>query len=166
LGGIYAFVDAFTTRHKTAETFSRMAERNLRRVYIGLETGHDPLLAWLGKVGTAADALDAVRTIRAGGVAVGVIVMVGIGGRRFAGPHVADTVHTLNAMELGEEDFVYFSEFVEAPDSDYRRIAAREGVVPLTGAEVEAQMAAIRAGLRFPGPPPTVSVYDIREFIY
>ena len=52
------------------------------------------------------------------------------------------------------------------PEWIYLHLAAKEGVEPLRGPEMEAQMAAIRAGLRFPGPPPTVSVYDIREFIY
>jgi radical SAM superfamily enzyme YgiQ (UPF0313 family) len=166
LGGVHAFVDAFTTRHKTVQHFSELAERNLRRVYIGLETGHDPLLTWLRKAGTSADVLEAVRNIRAGGVAVGVIVMLGIGGRQFSAQHVMDTVAILNAMELDGEDFVYFSEFVEQPGSNYRRIAAEEGVAPLNQAEVRAQMGAIRRGLRFPGESPRISVYDIREFIY
>ncbi len=164
LDGIYAFVDAFTTRYKTVEDFSELRVRNLRRVYIGLETGHDPLLAWLRKAGTATDAVEAVRTVKTGGVAVGIIIMIGIGGRRFAEQHVADTIRVVNAMELGPDDFVYFSEFVESPDSEYRRIAAEEGVEPLTRAEMRAQMDAIRAGLQFPGPPPKISVYDIREF--
>jgi hypothetical protein len=166
LGGVHAFVDAFTTRHKTVQHFTELAERNLRRVYIGLETGHDPLLTWLRKAGTSADALEAVRNIRAGGVAVGVIVMLGIGGRRFSAQHVVDTVAVLNAMELDGEDFVYFSQFVEQPGSDYNRIAAEEKVAPLNQPEVRAQMRAIQRELRFPGEPPRTSVYDIREFIY
>jgi hypothetical protein len=166
LGGIYAFVDAFTTRYKTVADFSELAARNLRRVYIGLETGHDPLLTWLCKAGTAGDAVEAVRTIRAGGVAVGVIVMVGIGGHRFAAQHVSDTIRVVNGMELGEEDFLYFSEFVEPPASLYRLVAAIEGIVPLSREEMQAQMASIRAGLRFAGQPPKISVYDIRQFIY
>ena len=166
MGGIYAFVDAFTSRFKTVEDYSLLAARNLRRVYVGLETGHDPLLAWLRKAGTAADAVDAVRTIRAGGVAAGVIILVGIGGRRFAAQHVAGTIRAVNAMELGPGDLVYFSEFREPEDSDYRWIAAVEGVQPLTPGEMQDQMAQMRAGFRFPGAPPQISVYDIREFIY
>ena len=166
MGGIYAFVDAFSSRFKTVEDFGQLARRNLRRVYIGLETGHDPLLVWLRKAGTAADAVTAVRSMRAGGVSVGVIVMIGIGGRRFGALHAADTVRVVNAMELGDGDFVYFSGFVQDPTSQYRRIAADEGIEPLSHLEMQAQMEAIRAGLRFPGPAPKISVYDIREFIY
>jgi radical SAM superfamily enzyme YgiQ (UPF0313 family) len=164
--GIYAFVDAFTGRLKSAADFRALGERSLRRVFIGLETGHDPLLRWVRKAGTAADAVETVREIKAGGVKVGVIIMIGIGGRQFAAGHVADTVRVVNAMGLGAGDFVYFSEFVEPPDSEYSAQAAADGVERLTPAEMHAQMDTIRAGLSFAGPPPKVSVYDIREFIY
>jgi len=164
--GIHAFVDAFTGRLKKVEDFQELAERGLRRVYIGLESGHDPLLRWVNKAGTAADAVDTVWTIKKGGLKVGVIVMIGIGGRRFAAGHVADTIRAVNAMDLGTGDFVYFSEFVEPPESEYTAAAAADRVERLDPHEMAAQMEAIRVGLRFAGPPPKISVYDIREFIY
>jgi len=168
LDGIYAFIDAFNTRQKTSQDFARLRARNLRRVYIGLESGHDPLLAWLDKPGTAQDAIDAVRTIKDGGVSVGIIIMLGVGGSQFARGHICDTIATINAMPLSSGDLVYFSEFVEPPDSEYHRRAEREGLVPLNATELQAQMVAIRTGFRFPDPahPPKVSIYDIREFIY
>ncbi|MFH1140503.1 MAG: radical SAM protein, partial [Chloroflexota bacterium] len=149
--GVYAFVDAFTTRYKTVDDFSKLAMRNLRRVYIGMETGNDQLLQWVCKAGTSADAIDAVRRIKGGGVSVGVIVMIGIGGRRFAQQHVSDTVRAVNSMGLDQDDVVYFSEFIDSVGSDYSRIAARDGVEPLTHEEMRVQTESIRAGLSFPG---------------
>jgi hypothetical protein len=164
--GVYAFADAFTGHFKSTADYRELAERSLRRVYIGLESGHDPLLHWVRKAGTSADAVEVVRTIKAAGVRVGVIIMIGIGGRRFAAGHVADTIRAVNAMGLGAGDFVYFSEFVEPPDSEYTTQAAADGVERLTPTEMHAQMKAIRAGFRFASPPPKVSIYDIRESIY
>ena len=43
-------------------------------------SGHDPLLRFLKKPGQAADALQAVRAMKAGGGAVGIIVLLGAGG--------------------------------------------------------------------------------------
>ncbi|MFH1140201.1 MAG: radical SAM protein [Chloroflexota bacterium] len=164
--GVYSFVDAFSTRSKTVDDFSRLAERNLRRVYMGLETGHDQLRQWLCKAGASADATDAVHKIRRGGVSVGVIVMIGIGGKRFAQRHVADTVRAVNSMELNQNDLVYFSELVDSPDSEYGRIAERDGIEPLSRQEMCVQMESIRAGLSFPGQAPRMSVYDIHEIVY
>lgn len=164
--GVYAFVDGFTGTRKTLAEYRLLSHLGLRRVYIGLESGHDPLLSFVRKPGTAVDAIETVRAIKSAGVNVGVIAMVGLGGERFAEGHELDTVATLNAMELGEGDLLYFSDLVEAPATSYPVIAARAGIRPLTRDERRLQHARIRDGLRFAGAPPQLAVYDIREFIY
>lgn len=168
LRGIYSFVDAFSSRHKTATDYRELAQRNVKRVYIGMESGDDELLAFLRKGSTAQDARDAVSMIKAGGVDVGVILMIGAGGQRFARQHVAHSIAALNSMGLGERDIIYFSPFMDYPGSEYSRQATQLGVQPLSGAEMDEQIQAIRAGLVFAAPQqrPKIALYDIREFIY
>jgi radical SAM superfamily enzyme YgiQ (UPF0313 family) len=143
-----------------------LSHLGLRRVYIGLESGHDPLLAFVRKPGTGADATETVRTIKSAGVHVGVIVMTGLGGRQFAEGHERDTVAVINAMGLGEGDLLYFSDLVEVPTTSYPALAADAQLGPLTGQERTAQRDRIRAGLRFAAAPPQFATYDIREFTY
>jgi hypothetical protein len=166
--GIYSFMDAFDVHRKTAEEWAELADRGLRRVYIGMETGDDGLLRWLRKPGTVADVHDAVNLLKRAGVAVSVIVMPGVGGKRYAAAHVCGTIAALNALPLGAGDIIYFSPFADHADSAYGALAQAEGVLPLTAAETLAQEDAIRAGLRpfDPAHPPQLSRYDIREFIY
>ena len=164
--GVCAFVDGFTGAKKTADNYRVLSQLGLRRVYIGLESGHDALLAFTRKPGDAADAVQTVQRIKSGGVQVGVIVMTGLGGDRFAAGHVADTVAAVNRMGLGDGDLVYFSDLVEIANTAYPRIAEREAIHPLSSEERRAQREAIRAGLRFNGPEPKFSTYDIREFVY
>ncbi len=111
-----------------------------------MESGHDPLLGWLNKPGDATDVLDAVRTLKAAGLNVSVIVMLGVGGDRYAAGHVADTVALLNAMPLAGGDLIYFSDFVDTPDAPYAGLAAEAGVHALDFAGLRQQEAAIRAG--------------------
>jgi radical SAM superfamily enzyme YgiQ (UPF0313 family) len=153
---------------KTVEEWRSLARMGLHRAYIGMESGHDPLLRFLRKPGTAEDVLNAVRELKAGGVAVGVIVLVGAGGDRYASGHVTDTIRLLNEMPLDRGDFIYFSEFVALPGAPYLDIVSRERIRPLSGEEMKAQEAAIREGYVPPDPKnrPKFSVYDIREFIY
>ena len=99
--GVFAFVDGFTGVRKTPAEYRLLSHLGLRRVYIGLESGHDPLLAFVRKPGTAADAIDTVRAVKAAGVQVGVIVMTGLGGERFAEGHERETAAAINAMGLG-----------------------------------------------------------------
>jgi hypothetical protein len=164
--GVYAFVDGFTGVRKTAAEYRLLSHLGLRRVYVGLESGHDPLLAFVRKPGSAADATETVRAIKSAGVQVGVIVMIGLGGLRFAAGHERDTVAVINAMGLGEGDLVYFSDLVEVPSTAYPLMAADAGVRPLTAEDRREQRHRIRAGFRFDAAPPQFATYDIREFTY
>jgi hypothetical protein len=164
--GVGAFVDAFTGVRKTTGDYQALAKRGLCRVYLGLESGHDPLLEFVRKPGSREDALQTVRAIKAAGVAAGVIVMIGLGGDRYAAGHVADTIAAVNDMRLGAGDLLYFSDLVEIPETAYPALAATHGIRALTPAERHAQRQAIRDGLRFTGPPPKVTSYSVREFVY
>jgi hypothetical protein len=168
LGGIYAFLDGFSGEKKTAEDYACLARRGLKRIYIGMESGNADLLRVLKKPGRPEDAVQAVRAIKAGGVAVGVIVLLGAGGQAYAGAHVRDTIAALNTMPLDLDDLIYFSELIESEGLEYTRDAYENQLEPLTSTERIAQGEAIEAGLKFSrkGGVPHISRYDIREFVY
>jgi radical SAM superfamily enzyme YgiQ (UPF0313 family) len=162
---MFAFLDGFSGQKKSAEDYAALAERGLRRVYVGLESGHDPLLAWVRKPGRAADAVAAVQRMKAGGVSAGVIVMLGMGGKRYGKGHVRDTIAAVNRMELGRGDLLYFSEFIPAGTPYETHIDAPE-LRPLSRPQMQAQREAIVSGLRFGKERPQIATYDIREFVY
>ncbi len=83
LDGIYAFISAPDALRKNAADFAALKARGLRRVYVGLESGHDPLRRFLRKPGDGSDVLTAVESIKAGGLDVGLIAMVGVGGEPY-----------------------------------------------------------------------------------
>jgi len=163
--GVYSFLDAFTGKKKSSDDFAQLADLGLRRVYIGMESGHTPLLVFLRKPSMPDDVRETVRAAKAAGVNVGMIVMLGIGGDRYAEGHVRDSLALLNDLPLDAGDMVYFSEFVDEPSSEYAEAAQAEGIQPLSGEAIRQQAKAIRTGLRFPIPP-RIAAYDIREFIY
>lgn len=166
--GLYSFIDAFTTRRKTAADFAELAARGLRRVYIGLESGDPALLRFLGKPNTPEDVTALVRTLKQGGVATGLVVLVGAGGDEYSAAHVRATAELLNALPLDAGDLIYLSELVDAPGSTYAERAAEAGLRALSADELDAQARALRAALSFQDPAnrPKVSYYDLREFIY
>jgi hypothetical protein len=163
---VHAFVDGFTGLRKTPADYAELRSKGLGRVYVGLESGHDPLLAFVRKPASREQAVETVRTIKAGGAPVGVIVMVGLGGREFAAGHVRDTITAVNEMGLGATDLLFFSDLAETPDTAYPQTAAAHNIQPLSLDDRRAQMAAIRAGLVFQCRPPQVARYDVREFVY
>jgi Radical SAM superfamily len=164
--GVCAFVDGFTGVRKTAAEYRLLSHLGLRRVYVGLESGHDPLLSFVRKPGGATEAIETVRAIKTAGVHVGVIVMTGLGGRQYGDGHERDTAAAINAMGLGEGDLVYFSDLVEVPSTSYPVLAADARLEPLSRGERLQQQGRIRAGLSFAAAPPQFATYDIREFTY
>lgn len=165
---LFAFIDAFHVERKSTADWQELAARGLRRVYIGMESGHDPLLRWLNKPGDAADVLEAVKALKLAGLSVSLIIMLGVGGARYAAGHVDDSVALLNAMPLGAGDLIYFSDFVQSPDAPYTRLAAAADITGLDSAGLRQQEAAMRAGFTAQDlkHPPQFSRYDIQEFVY
>jgi radical SAM superfamily enzyme YgiQ (UPF0313 family) len=164
-GGTAAFLDGFTGVHKSAADFGALRDLGLQRVYIGLETGHDPLLSFVRKPATRAQVVDTVRAVKEGGVHVGIIVMIGLGGETFAQAHVTDTIAALNDMPLDGDDLLYFSDLVEQPGTPYPALASERAIGPLSAERRAEQRRTIREGLRTTSPP-RVATYDVREFVY
>jgi radical SAM superfamily enzyme YgiQ (UPF0313 family) len=167
LRGIYSFIDAFNGVPKSADHFRALADRGLRRAYLGLETGCDELLRFLGKPGSRTDALALTHALQAAGVGVGIIVLLGVGGESYYSRHVEETLTTINAMALGPQDILYLSPLAADPDSPYRQQEREAGIRPLEEEEMNRQLSALRSGLRGgPAGRVKVAVYDIRDFLY
>ncbi|MCK4772982.1 MAG: radical SAM protein [Candidatus Latescibacteria bacterium] len=167
LNGMHAFLDGFSGTRKSAEDFNRLRRLGLKRVTVGLESGHDPLLEWLRKPGTSYDVMGCVEAMKGAGLQVCLVVLVGAGGEAFNRGHILDTRRFLADMPLDSGDIIYFSEYVQEPGAPYGVIMEEDGILPLDGEGVGRQCDEISSALRpsTEGGPRT-AVYDIREFTY
>lgn len=162
--GVHTFVDAFSGRGRTEEELRALRGAGLGRVTVGLESGHLPLLAWLRKPATPDAVAALVRRARRAGLEVGVTVLVGAGGRDYAGAHVRDTVRAVRELGLGARDLVFLSPLVIDEQGEYARRAARSGVAALRPDEVHAQAVNLAGALS--GGPWRVTNYDLRRWVY
>ncbi|MDZ7802218.1 MAG: radical SAM protein [Trueperaceae bacterium] len=163
---VAGFVDVFSGERKPREAWRELRELGLRRVAIGVETGHDPLLAYVNKPGSAADAADFVHLLKEAGLEVAVILMVGVGGRRYAEGHARDSARLLARLPLGTGDIVYLSPFVRHEDAPYAQRAEADGLEDLSDAERQAQEHTLRQAAREAVPAARVARYHIDEFVY
>ena len=163
--GIYSFMDAFTGTKKTEDEWASLARRGLKQIYIGMESGHVPLLQFLKKPSLPENVRALVQTAKAAGIHVGVIIIIGIGGHHYADGHISDTISAVNSLALTSDDLLYFSNFVETPGSEYAVLAKNARIIPLTETEMQEQIDTIRDGLHLDGDP-RISIYDLNEFIY
>ena len=161
---LFGFIDLYSGERRGDEHWSELTSRGLRRVYLGLETGLDDLLAWVNKPGGGVEQVEFVRQLKDSGLAVGLILMVGLGGAHFRDRHAEASWRAIERMELSTGDIVYLSPFVEHPGSEYQRRRRAAGFQPMSATLVEEEMKRWFAALRRPGLK--VSRYEIREFIY
>ena len=161
---LYGFVDLYSGQRGEPEKWRALARWGLRRVYIGMETGSDELLTVLNKPGSARELVDFVGVLKGAGLAVGLIIMVGAGGRPYAQRHAEATLAALAAMPLGRDDLVYLSPFLEQPDSPYPALRQQLGLEPLAEDEIERELTALTQQIRRLGV--RVGRYDLRAFVY
>lgn len=167
LGGIFAFLDGFSGERKSTGDYQKLRDLGLNKIYIGLESGNNQLLKFLNKPGSAQDALSAVRTIKSSGISVGIIVLLGAGGKQYDANHITDTVDIINQMGLDADDLVYFSELIESEGLEYTQKAFSENLIPLSSAKRLEQRNKIEEQLLFSDSgTPHISTYDIRDFVY
>ena len=161
IDGVYSFIDAFH-RSKTVDEYRQLAQAGVRRVYLGLESGSRRVLEVLGKPPTVDEAVALVHHLREAGIATGVIVLVGAGGRSLAREHLEETVAVLERMELGRRDQLYLSRLVIQEGGDYEERARRDGIEALDRGgqdqQIEAFRTRVRAGRRASFP---IAPYDI-----
>lgn len=165
--GIHSFVDVFTGERKSEMDYRELKAHHLKRVYLGMESGYDPLLAFLNKPSTSAQASELVTRLKSAGLSVGLIVLVGAGGDQFADAHVEETTALIRKMPLGTEDMIYLSPLHVSSDSRYAHRAREAGIRALPPLEIEDQAERMRARLASTQQAsPKLARYDIREFVY
>lgn len=165
--GIYGFADVGGILRKSMPDLEALRAEGIRRIYLGLESGNEALLALVEKPCTPPEQLSAVEKIKAAGLSVGVIFLAGLGGKDCAAHHVSDTIDLINKLRLGSDDLVYLSRFYPIRGTPYWQDANILEIEHLDLPQIEEQIAEIRAGISPEILSKTkVSVYDIGGFIY
>jgi hypothetical protein len=95
---ITTYARAKTAARRTVDELRRLREAGLSRIHMGMESGHDPLLAFIDKGVTAAEQIDAGQKIREAGISLCEYVMPGLGGSRWSAEHAVQSAHVLNRV--------------------------------------------------------------------
>jgi radical SAM superfamily enzyme YgiQ (UPF0313 family) len=160
--GIYSFMDAFWGRQKQTKEFRQLKERNVRRIYIGLESGSNRILSLIKKCNTAEDIMALTNRIKEEGIPVGIMLIAGLGGKRFYDEHVKESIKIINHLILDNHDNIYFSHLFFHEKASYQDDMQREGIKELSCDEENRQIREISSALGFaPLHSPDIKGYEI-----
>jgi len=93
----YASPQALQVR--TVEEMARLRERGLTLYYLGIESGHDQVLADLDKGVDAAEMVRVAEKANAAGVKLSTMILLGAGGRDLSEAHAVASAAVVNAIQ-------------------------------------------------------------------
>jgi radical SAM superfamily enzyme YgiQ (UPF0313 family) len=95
--GIYANARDIIT--KTPDELALLAQKKLGIAYLGLESGNDEILEKVRKGATAEEMVQSVRKAEEAGIAMSVIVLLGLGSNALSRKHAADSARVVSRMD-------------------------------------------------------------------
>ncbi len=88
-----------TAAKRSIEELTRLREAGLSRIHIGLESGYDPLLAFMDKGVTVADHITGGKNVLAAGISLCEYVVLGLGGVKMWWDHAIETARAINEID-------------------------------------------------------------------
>ncbi|NOZ03416.1 MAG: radical SAM protein [FCB group bacterium] len=166
LNEIYSFIDVFTGIKKSATDYSELAQRGMKRVYLGVESGNQELLRFLNKLQLTDNIIKLSENLKTGGIQLGIIFLAGIGGMRYAERHLRDSLQLIKQIPLSKGDIVYVSEFHET-NPEYRKKMESENITLPDRIAIRQLSKQFKAEMKAVVPKGVaVSIYDINQFFY
>ncbi len=83
-------------RHKTPDELSELRELGLSLFYVGCESGDDLVLDRVNKGETYGSSLDALQKIKAAGSKSSVMILNGMGGKKYSEQHAVNSARLMN----------------------------------------------------------------------
>ena len=101
LNRVTTYARSHTAARKSLAELKELKDAGLDRIHIGLETGYDPLLAYMEKGCTAENHITGGQKVKEAGISLCEYVMPGLGGKKMSQEHARETARVLN--EIGPD---------------------------------------------------------------
>ncbi len=98
---ITSYTRSKTASQKTLTELKDLHQAGLSRLHMGVESGYDPVLAFMDKGVTAADHIAGGKNVMASGISLCTYVMPGAGGEKWWREHALETARVLNEINPG-----------------------------------------------------------------
>jgi len=98
LNRVTTYARSHTTARKSLSELKELKDAGLDRIHVGLETGYDPLLAYMEKGCTAGNHVEGGKKVKEAGISLCEYVMPGLGGKKMSQEHAQETAGVLNKI--------------------------------------------------------------------
>ncbi|HWR38301.1 MAG TPA: radical SAM protein [Patescibacteria group bacterium] len=119
----------------------------LQIIYLGMESGSDPVLTMLNKGANAAEMITAGQKVMASGIKLSVMVILGAGGQALSRQHGEETARAVNAIR---PNMLAALTLMLHEGSELRRQADEGTFLPLSPYDIMQELQWLMAGLELP----------------
>ncbi|MFH0985308.1 MAG: radical SAM protein [Candidatus Omnitrophota bacterium] len=99
LSRVSAYANGSNITRKSDAELAELYAHKLSLIYMGLESGSQLVLDRCKKISSAEEMIQAVRRAERAAIRSSVIVLLGLGGKRYSMEHVKGTIEALNRMQ-------------------------------------------------------------------
>jgi radical SAM superfamily enzyme YgiQ (UPF0313 family) len=99
LSRVSAYANGSNITRKSDAELAELYAHKLSLIYMGLESGSQPVLDRCGKTSSADEMVRGVQRAERSGIRSSVIVLLGLGGKKYSTEHVRGTIEVLNRMQ-------------------------------------------------------------------
>jgi radical SAM superfamily enzyme YgiQ (UPF0313 family) len=99
LNRVTTYGRSHTAARKSLAELKELKAAGLDRIHIGLESGYNPLLAYMEKGCTAEDHIEGGRKVKEAGISLCEYAMPGLGGKKMSQEHARETAKVLNEID-------------------------------------------------------------------
>jgi hypothetical protein len=115
---VHAFVDQFDGPRPDRDGWRELAARGLLRISLGVESGDSDVRRIYGKDWHNDELRATLSDVKAAGLGVSVLILVGAGGIERAAVHLEETARLIEPLELAPGDFVFLLDENEIRDQN------------------------------------------------
>jgi radical SAM superfamily enzyme YgiQ (UPF0313 family) len=96
---VSSYCSSFNLRGKSVEELAQLREAGLKLIYMGAESGDDFVLDSINKGDTHAGTVKALNDLRAAGIKRSVMIINGVGGKRYSEQHALNSARLANETQ-------------------------------------------------------------------
>lgn len=141
---VSAYANDYNILSRTDQELAALYENRLRLIYMGLESGSQPILDACRKRSTVEGMVEAVTRASRAGIKSSLIVLLGLGGKAKTQAHVTGTITALNRMQ---PRYLSFLSLMLVPGTGLAEEAAAGAFQELDAGELLQEARDILAGL-------------------
>ena len=138
---LFSAFDMFSTpKRKNMIHYMDIKNHGLDRIFVFIQSGSYKVIKLFNDKINVNETLNLINNLKDHGISVSLVILAGMGGKKYDSDHVEGTANVISQMMLENGDMIFLSPIVEEDDPEYQKIVERESIGSMSPEEKVQQM--------------------------